>query len=222
MILKKVDLKPFLETVVEDDRLHVRWLETLSLLENMGARKIHKSMSRFPLHLQRSEVVLQHAAEEARHAFFFKKQIHRLASQEAGSVEDPARENQSPLCQWEGIRYFQSLDGLCKRRSLELLPGNSQLQTLFSYLAVTYVIEERAVDVYGIYEGLLRERDLPIHLSGLLKEEEGHMKEILNMASELPLDFQAELERIAETEGQYFQRFAEKLSQTALTVAVAG
>ncbi len=217
MILKKVDLKPFLETVVEDHRLHVRWLETLSLLENMGARKIHKSMPRFPLHLQRSETVLQHAAEEARHAFFFKKQIQRLISQE----EQPT-EGLAPLCQWEGIRYFQSLDGLCKRRAREILPDNTQLQTLYSYLAVTYVIEERAVEVYGTYEGLLRYRELPIHLSGLLKEEEGHMKEIINMARELPVDFDSELHRIAEQEGLFFQRFGEKLSQTALTLAVTG
>ena len=87
---------------------------------------------------------------------------------------------------------------------------------------MTYVIEERAVEVYGTYEGLLRYRELPIHLSGLLKEEEGHMKEIINMARELPVDFDSELHRIAEQEGLFFQRFGEKLSQTALTLAVTG
>ncbi|MEQ8349962.1 MAG: hypothetical protein RH862_00660 [Leptospiraceae bacterium] len=220
MILKKVDLRPFLESVVEDDWLHVRWLETLSLLENMGARKIHKSMSRFPEKLQRSEIVLQHAAEEARHAYFFKKQIHRLLPEEMKG--DGIKSNTiSPLCQWSGIKYFQSLDGLCKRRALELMPGSSQYQTLFSYLAVTYVIEERAVEVYGVYEKLLRQKDLPVHLSGLLKEEEGHMREILNMAAELPLDFSKELETIGQQEGALFQTFAEKLSQAALSAAVA-
>ena len=262
-ILKKVDLRPFLETVVEDSQLHPRWLETLSLLENMGARKIHKSMARFPAHLQNAETVLQHAAEEARHAYFFKKQIGRLLQFENNSPEKNATESgqglktsppesektplspvspsaisetsagrrnseeiqeeqKSPpaLCKWAGIKYFQSLDALCQDRSVELLPKSSQYQTFFSYLAVTYIIEERAVDVYRDYEALLREKDLPIHLSGILKEEEGHMQEIRNMAGELPVDFEQELQALGEKEAVLFQKFAESLSQTALTEAL--
>lgn len=219
-MLKKVNLVPFLETVVEDRPLHLRWLSTLALMEHIGARKIHKSIPRLPRHLQMNESVLQHAAEEARHAYFFKKQIGRLMGTDSERQSPP--QEPAPLCKWPGIKYFQKLDGWCRRRAGELFPEPSRtdLRTLYCYLAVTYIIEERAVDVYTAYEQILRERDIPIHLSGLLKEEEGHMQEILNMAAELPVDFEQELEALATDEEVLFQSFAESLSHSALSAAV--
>ncbi|MCB1138098.1 MAG: hypothetical protein KDK23_05045 [Leptospiraceae bacterium] len=217
-MLQRIDLRPFLETVVEDAGLHARWLATLSLLEHTGARKIHKSMPRLPGHLRLAENVLQHAAEEARHAFFFRKQIGKILA--ADSLES-AEAGPAPLCRWPALRYFQSLDGWCKRRAKQVLSEHSQaVQTLYCYLAVTYAIEERAVDVYRDYESTLREKDLPIHLAGLLKEEEGHMSEILTMAKELPLDFENELRILMSREGLLFHRFAEALSHSAITTAL--
>jgi len=217
-----VDLRPFLETVAENEALHMRWLKTLALLEHTGARKIHKSIPFLPAHLRQSEAVLQHAAEEARHAYFFAKQIGRLLSEgEPERRPDPAVLR--PMCQWSGIKYFQSLDSLCKQRSVAILgenAGSAEERTLFCYLAVTYLIEERAVQVYRNYETILRERELPIHLSGLLKEEEGHMEEILEMAKQLPLAFEKELGSLRLREEELFVRFAESLSQEALRSAV--
>ncbi|MCB1305279.1 MAG: hypothetical protein KDK37_13410 [Leptospiraceae bacterium] len=246
MIQRRVDLKPFLETVLEDGELHARWLSTLSMLEHTGARKIHKCMPALPDDLGRSLNVLQHAAEESRHAFFFAKQIQRLrtsgsahGSAEAdaldagGSVDSHSQEMEGsrteqksgplplPLCYWPALKYFQSLDAMCQKRASKLLPSSPRRQTLYCYLAVTYLIEERAVDVYRAYEELLRQRELPIQLSGLLKEEEGHMSEILVMAQMLPLDFEAELRSLALQETALFERFAESLGTSALSAIAA-
>src|ERR1700759_4126707 len=59
--------------IISDNQLHARWLNTLSLMENTGARKI--SACEDPLTV--TYIVLKHAAEEHRHAFYLKKQIEK-------------------------------------------------------------------------------------------------------------------------------------------------
>src|ERR1700712_2910589 len=66
-------LPSLLNTIVNSDTLHARWLNTLSLMENTGARKI--SASEDPMTV--TYIVLKHAAEEHRHAFYLKKQIEK-------------------------------------------------------------------------------------------------------------------------------------------------
>ena len=50
------------ETVVKDNKLHAKWLNTLSMMENAGAKKIKKC--EHPI--LATEMILKHAAEEAR------------------------------------------------------------------------------------------------------------------------------------------------------------
>src|SRR5882757_687950 len=63
------------EAVINDKHLHARWLNTLSMMENSGARKIKKC--EHPV--LTTEMILKHAAEEARHAYYLKKQIQKIA-----------------------------------------------------------------------------------------------------------------------------------------------
>jgi hypothetical protein len=67
-------LTSLLDTIVNNDTLHARWLNTLSLMENTGARKI--SASEDPLTV--TYIILKHAAEEHRHAFYLKKQLEKV------------------------------------------------------------------------------------------------------------------------------------------------
>jgi len=68
-------IKPLLTSIVACPKLHAKWLNTLSYLENCGARKIasceHPTLVR--------EEMLKHAAEEFRHAHYLKKQIQRIS-----------------------------------------------------------------------------------------------------------------------------------------------
>src|SRR5688572_20273270 len=71
-----MSISTLINTIVADNTLHAKWLNTLSLMENTGARKI--SAGEHPLNV--TLIVLKHAAEEARHAFYLKKQISKVAS----------------------------------------------------------------------------------------------------------------------------------------------
>ena len=63
-----------LRLVIAHPDLHAKWLNTLSFLENCGARKIamceHKTLVK--------EEMLKHAAEEFRHAHDLKKQLLKI------------------------------------------------------------------------------------------------------------------------------------------------
>jgi hypothetical protein len=68
-------LKPLIEKITTDPFVHAQWLNTLSFMENTGAKKI----SRFESKTDVSLLILKHAAEEHRHAYYLKKQISKLA-----------------------------------------------------------------------------------------------------------------------------------------------
>ena len=65
-----------LTTIVVSDELHAKWLNTLSFLENCGARKI--AACEHPTLVK--EEMLKHAAEEFRHAHHLKRQIKKVSS----------------------------------------------------------------------------------------------------------------------------------------------
>src|SRR5271165_3147232 len=68
-----MELSQLLPLIIADNKLHACWLNTLSLMENTGARKI--SASEDPISV--TYIILKHAAEEHRHAFYLKKQIEK-------------------------------------------------------------------------------------------------------------------------------------------------
>src|SRR3954464_3409517 len=72
-----MELNKILPTIIANNELHDRWLNTLSLMENTGARKI--SASEDPLTV--TYIILKHAAEEHRHAFYLKKQIDKAGKE---------------------------------------------------------------------------------------------------------------------------------------------
>src|SRR5688572_26421920 len=69
-------IEQLLTTIVNSNELHAKWLNTLSFLENCGARKI--AACQHPTLVK--EEMLKHAAEEFRHAHHLKRQIERISS----------------------------------------------------------------------------------------------------------------------------------------------
>jgi len=141
--------------------LHAKWLNTLSYLENCGARKIaaceHPTLVR--------EEVLKHAAEEFRHAHYLKKQLQKLPY----SYEDYALP--TLLGGHASLRYLDRLD-LAVTRFL----GKTDREA--SYTLVTYAIEVRAEKIYPLYEEVLREKNIPIYVKSIVLEEEEHLNEM--------------------------------------------
>jgi rubrerythrin len=182
-----------LRGIIADPELHYRWLNTLSLLEFMGARKIARSAVGAP-----DETYLRHFAEEARHAHFFKRMAERVK---------PAGVSDCALCPGAAARYFQTLD-LAARGALQLMRGRTDYR---AYLLVTTLIEERAGQVYAQYEVLLREADSPVRLAGVIGEEERHLDDMrreLGDAQQLEL-----LHQLRTTEAAAFARFDRALAR---------
>src|ERR1700749_527881 len=72
--MEQSEFKAVINTIVAQPEIHAKWLNSLSMMENTGARKI--SRYQHPVHTDL--VVLKHAAEEARHAYYLKKLITRI------------------------------------------------------------------------------------------------------------------------------------------------
>src|SRR4029078_13371782 len=71
-----MDMKIFLKKVIADEVMHAKWLNTLSYLENCGARKI--AACEHPTLVKKE--MLKHAAEEFGHAHILKKQMQRITT----------------------------------------------------------------------------------------------------------------------------------------------
>ena len=159
-------LEAVIATVIKDDHVHARWLNTFSFLEYVGFRKIVKS--------QRAEVLnrslLMHALEEGRHALLLKK----LAVKLGGQAFDFYRPE--TMLSFDAAKtYFQELDHRCDEKFARL--GDLERSKLV-YLYVTWLIERRALDVYGCYKKVLGDSDLAPKLNALLAEEVGHLRAV--------------------------------------------
>lgn len=157
-----------LEKICADPILHSRWLNTLSFWENCGARKL----AAFQHPTKVKEEMLKHAAEEFRHAHYFKQQIHRLDAPFPNGYELPSLIG--------GIRAYHYLDRLDIAIS-RLLYENGYAQherNALNYLLVTYAIEKRAEKVYAQYHALLKRTHSPVRIYSILLEEIEHLAEI--------------------------------------------
>jgi rubrerythrin len=158
-------MESILRKIVGNNILHQRWLDTLSGLENCGARKIHE--------IQPAEqvpvVLLQHAAEEARHALLFK-----LFS---GKVRGSSAEGSRVLLGLPlGRRYLRVLDLYCARQVRRTLELSKEEFHRACYLLTTLAIEKRAEDLYPLYERVLQESSASFSLAEIIREETQHLK----------------------------------------------
>lgn len=158
-------LNLFLEHILSSDLLHAKWLNTLSFLENAGARKI--AACEHPTLVK--EEMLKHAAEEFRHAHHLKRQI--------GKLQTPALEDYSKENILGGLATFHYLNALDLGVSRLLTEFNLPLKE-GAYLLVTYAIEKRAEALYPIYHTLLKNRRSPISVKSILLEEKEHLQEM--------------------------------------------
>lgn len=158
-----------LQKFIASDALHMKWLNTLSYLENCGAKKI--AACQHPTLVK--EEVLKHAAEEFRHAHYLKKQISRISSQQ---VPDFSRG--WLLGSTATLHYLAALDLQTSRYLTKEIGLKRDEVTAASYLLVTYAIELRAKGVYAIYDKLLRAKRSKVAIKSIFLEEIEHLKEM--------------------------------------------
>ncbi len=159
-----------ISALIKDNEKHAKFLNMLSMLEHMGSRKI--MVSQMHKGDTMTEDMLKHLAEEARHAYFFKRQAERAAGRPLdGWVED------NTTARVPALMYFGRMDaGITKRLVAE--NAKSDMFTHDPYYWVSLIIELRACWLYAIYQEALEGSTYQLSLKSLIAEEDGHLAEM--------------------------------------------
>jgi hypothetical protein len=194
-------LESLIGAVVAAPALHARWLNTFSYLEYVGFRKIVKS--------QRAEVltaaILGHACEEGRHALGLKRLAIKL-----GGVEFDSYASEVLLCGEEAEAYFQDLDKACDEAFTD---RSNEERAKLTYGYVTWLVERRALDVYGIYKKALGDSDIARKLSGLLAEETKHLADVEAVLHTGDPEFSTRSKEFEAVEATLYQNFINALTR---------
>ncbi|MDF3078773.1 MAG: hypothetical protein K0S09_2662 [Sphingobacteriaceae bacterium] len=197
-----MDLTKLFAQLVADNALHARLLNTLSLMENTGARKISACEHKTEVTL----IILKHAAEEHRHAYYLKKQIGKLSE-----TDCPTYADEYLLAPADSRLYLNKLDvEVCKYLKSELGLRGYDLK-FAAYLLVTYAIEVRADELYPVYQQALDEAGSRVNVKSIILEEEGHLEEMLNQLKQFSPEWERHAEKAVEIEARLFGEWVKAL-----------
>jgi rubrerythrin len=198
-----MELNTILPQIIADNQLHARWLNTLSLMENTGARKI--SASEDPTTV--TYIILKHAAEEHRHAFYLKKQIEKT-----GDNLCPTYSAEYLIAPAYSRYYLNQLDiDVCRYLKKELHLSGSELR-FAAYLLVTYAIEVRADELYPIYQDALDNAGSKVNVKSIILEEEGHLEEMINQLQKFSPNWQLHAQKAVDMETRLFNQWVTNLA----------
>lgn len=203
------EIRELIDPLVKNPLLHGLWINTLSYLENCGARMI--AACEHPTLVK--EEMLKHAAEEFRHAFYLKKQLGRIGE----PYEDYSRAHL--LGAWSGYHYLSKLDLQASRYLLSLGLTRSQVKQL-AYLLVTYAIELRAEELYPIYQSALRLSQSKVQVQSILLEEKEHLREMEEELNRIPSS-SLHIEVVCRLEAALFQRWLQACRIQVLKILMA-
>ncbi|TZF98594.1 hypothetical protein FW781_01310 (plasmid) [Chryseobacterium panacisoli] len=193
-----------LKKIVQEGSTHAKWLNTLSFMENAGARKISKC--EHPTLV--SQIQLKHAAEEHRHAYYLKKQIGKIDPELCKTYE--STELLAPIAT---SQYLHSLDIKACRYLQEAFNLNKTDIKYAAYLFVTYAIEVRADELYPVYQQVLTEASSRIMVKSIILEEEGHLEEMINQLNEFSPDWKEHAECILTIEKELHEEWINAITQ---------
>lgn len=201
-----------LEKIVQHNKTHAKWLNTLSFMENAGARKI--SACEHPTKV--SLIQLKHATEEHRHAFYLKKQIGKIDSDLCKTYE-----SNELLASIATRQYLHFLDiKACKYLQQNFKLNKEELKYA-AYLFVTYAIEVRADELYPVYQEILTKTSSKIMVKSIILEEEGHLEEMINQLDEFSEDWKGHAEVILNIEKELHKEWIYAISQEVLELKYA-
>ena len=199
-----MQLTPILENIVNDNTLHSKWLNTLSYMENAGAKKISASENKEEVTL----LILKHAAEEHRHAYYLKKQLAKLDESLCKTYT-----NAELLAPNHTKYYLNTLDVKVCRYLKEHFKLSGYDLKFAAYLFVTYAIEVRADELYPIYQDVLTAKASKITVKSIILEEEGHLEEMLNQLREFSTDWEKHANEVIKIETEMFNDWMIGLKQ---------
>lgn len=198
-------------SIIKNDVQHARFLNTLSFMENAGARKI--SASEHPETV--TTMILKHAAEEHRHAYYLKKQLEKI---EPGICPTYART--TLMAPQESCFYLHKLDVYTSRYLKHKLGLSSAELRYAAYLFVTYAIELRADELYPVYQQALTESKNKVTVKSIILEEAGHLEEMIAQLKHFSADWELHAAEILTIENNLFNAWIEALAAAVKEVEV--
>lgn len=197
-------LQQLFALIISNDEHHAKFLNTLSFMENTGARKI--SASEHPETV--TTMILKHAAEEHRHAYYLKKQLGKV---KAGIC--PTYSRKELIAPAESYFYLNKLDVYtCRYLKNELGLTGTDLRYA-AYLFVTYAIELRADDLYPIYQTALSQLKSKITVKSIILEEVGHLEEMIAQLEAFSPDWGLHAAKILAIENNLFTKWISALKE---------
>src|SRR6201996_3717334 len=198
-----MEFNQLLPVIINNNQLHARWLNTLSLMENTGARKISASEDSETV----TYIILKHAAEEHRHAFYLKKQIEKTKDNSC-----PTYAGDYLVAPKSSKYYLNQLDvDVCRYLKKELGLAGKELR-FAAYLLVTYAIEVRADELYPVYQEELDKAASKVNVKSIILEEEGHLEEMINQLKSFSPDWEFHADKAVEMETRLFAQWIRQLS----------
>lgn len=199
-----MEFHQLLKKIVQEGSTHAKWLNTLSFMENAGARKISKC--EHPTLV--SQIQLKHAAEEHRHAYYLKKQIGKINPELCKTYE--STELLAPIAT---SQYLHSLDIKACRYLQKAFNLNEIDIKYAAYLFVTYAIEVRADELYPVYQQVLTEASSKIMVKSIILEEEGHLEEMIHQLNEFSPDWKHHADHILTIEKGLHEEWINAITQ---------
>lgn len=197
------EMEQILTAIVASNDLHAKWLNTLSYLENCGARKI--AACEHPTLVK--EEMLKHAAEEFRHAHYLKRQIQKLTPEPM-----PTYSLSHMLGGIATLHYLSALDLKTSRYLKKVRLSNPAIREA-AYLLVTYAIELRAEKLYPSYDAILRKAGSRIAVKSILLEEKEHLNEMREGLKKFPEGF-IHAEKICTFEKELYKNWIHSISKS--------
>jgi len=197
-------MEDLFQKIVSDKEVHAKWLNTLSMMENAGAKKIKNC--EHPVLV--NEIILKHSAEEARHAYYLKKQIKKVAPQSC-----PTYEKKYLMAPSVSYYYLHSLDIKVCRFLKEKFGFKGNDLKYAAYLLVTYAIEVRADELYPSYQQILDANKSTVNVKSIIAEEVNHLAEMKHQLSEFSKDWETLCSTVCDIESELYASWIKALQE---------
>lgn len=185
-----MEIKNFLITLTQNSNLHAQWLNSLSYLEYRGLRMILRSQKTEDMDVE----LLAHTMEEARHALYFKKLALKIGGEGFSHYTAETLLSESYL-----KSYFYHLNN----GSLDIHNHSTDAHDNKKiYELMTWIIEERALAVYEIYNEVLKSQGFDFNLEPILADEAKHLNKVRQQTKELHESKQ----KLQHLDENYFQQ----------------
>lgn len=195
-------METVIRKIVSNPEIHAKWLNTLSMMENVGARKIKNCED--PVFV--SEMILKHAAEEARHAYYLKKQLSKI-----GQGFCPTYERKYLLAPEQSAFYLNSLDVMISRYLKKQYHYSYHELKYAAYLLVTYAIEVRADELYPVYQNALDEVGSKVNVKSIIAEEKNHLAEMEAMLKVFSPHWESMCQAAVQMESELYDQWIHAL-----------